>query len=183
MSETIKTGDAWPSGVEFKYIPINPNEPPLACSVPILLKLDDQIAKLPEGGNIAIVSVPGAFTPTCTENHIPPFLQNLGKLRSDKKINLLIILSANDAFVLNAWGKLLLQGISDYEGVVFASDPNAQFAQAHGLSKDASAVGFGIRTSRFALVISKDKLVKYLGIEEQKGVSVSGYDAVYKARL
>lgn len=179
----MKLGDTFPAGVEFKYIPVNPDESPLACSIPILLKLDDQFEKLASDDKIAIVSVPGAFTPTCTENHIPPYLENFDKLRKEQNIKLLIVLSANDAFVLNAWGKLLLQGIKDYEGIVFASDPNAEFSKANGLSKDATAAGMGIRTNRFALVANKEKKVVYLGIEEQRGVSVSGYEAILQAKL
>lgn len=181
----MQVNDTFPEGVELKYIPINLQESPLACSIPTVLKIDQQLAKLTsDHDKILIVSVPGAFTPTCTENHIPPYLANAEKLRRDHNVKLLIVLSANDAFVLNAWGKLLLTegGISSSEGIVFALDPNAAFARAQGLSQDATSAGMGVRTARFALVVGKDRKVQYLGVETQRGVSVLGYDAV-KAKL
>ncbi|CAK7896785.1 peroxiredoxin Ahp1p [[Candida] anglica] len=180
----MQVNDKFPTDVVFKYIPINLEEPPLACSQPILFKFDQKLESL-EGKSIAIVSVPGAFTPTCTENHIPPFVENLATLKKDKNIGLVVVLSANDAFVLNAWGKLLLADKKDVDtsSIVFASDPNAEFAQKNGLSVDASANGMGIRTARFALVVDSERTVKYLGVEQQRGVSVSGYEAIVKAKL
>ena len=185
----MKVGDSFPHNVVFKYIPIIKDEPPLACRQPILFKFDQQLAKAT--GNIAIVAVPGAFTPTCTENHIPPFLHGLLELLKQQGISQVVILSANDPFVLSAWGKLLLQQAGDsvddslFEDnrLVFALDPNAEFGQKNGLLVDALANGMGIRTQRFAMVVGKDRKVKYLGVEKVRGVSVSGYDAVIKAKL
>lgn len=185
----LHVGDKFPSGVEFKYIPIDLAElkqaNALACSTPLLLSLD----KVVENGAVVIVSVPGAFTPTCTENHIPPYLDQAKQLAAEKGIKTIIVTSANDAFVLNAWGKLLLQqsqlangDVTGAPKIIFASDPLAKFSQAHDLSVDATANGLGIRTARYAIVVDGG-VVKYLGKEVEKGVHVSGVDSILSAKL
>lgn len=191
----LRQGDQFPANTELKYIPIEleslKDQDPLACSTPLPLSIDKLVAKHQNetAHNILAVSVPGAFTPTCTANHIPPFLQNLAKLKAEKDIGVLIVLSANDAFVLNAWGKLLLQkielnGVEKFPKVIFASDPSAKFSQENDLFVDASANGMGIRTARYALVIdAATGKVSYLGRETEKGVNVSGVDAVLNAKL
>lgn len=185
----LKVGDKFPEGVEFSYIPIDYSSAiydPLVCSRPIKLNVDKFIKE--SDGCTLIVSVPGAFTPTCTENHIPPILANLKALKQTQKINRVLIISANDAFVLNSWGKLLVKELNvDVEGssvkLHFASDGNATFAQKNGLSVDASANGMGIRTSRFALVVDATGTVKYIGRESKPGVTSSGYEQIIRAKL
>lgn len=191
----LRQGDQFPAHTELKYIPIDVESlkdlDPLACSTPLPLSIDKLIEKHQNEAahNILAVSVPGAFTPTCTANHIPPFLQNLAKLKAEKHIGVLVVLSANDAFVLNAWGKLLLQkidlsGADKFPKVIFASDPLAKFSQQNDLSVDASANGMGIRSARFALVVDASTgKVTYLGKETEKGVHVSGVDAILSAKL
>lgn len=185
----VSQGDKFPEGVQFKYIPVElkKTEDPLACSIPTVLNVD-KLLEEDKNGFTLIVSVPGAFTPTCTANHIPPYLNNLSELVEKKNINTLIVISANDAFVLNAWGKLLVAGAKMGDGpfpkVFFASDPLAEFSLKNGLSVDASANGMGIRTARYALAIrNSDRQIVYLGKETEKGVKVSGLDAVLQARL
>lgn len=188
----ISTGSSFPEGIEFAYVPIDPatvaQGSALECSVPLPLKLDKLIEQN-KGGNILFVAVPGAFTPTCTENHIPPYLTHLADLRKNKDITTVVIVSANDPFVQNAWGKLLLQQakVNDAKGlpkVIFASDPNAKFSVDNNLSLDLTDKGLGVRTARYAFVINADtRKVSYYGLESGAGVTVSGYDAVESAKL
>lgn len=185
-------GQTFPSGVEFSYVPIDldsvAQEDPLGCSKPFPLSLDTLFEKN-KGGKVLFVSVPGAFTPTCTENHIPPYLSHLKELKESKNITTVVILSANDPFVLNAWGKLLLKnakvsGAAGLPKVIFASDPNAKFSQDNGISLDLAGAGFGVRTGRYAFVVDADnKEVSYFGNEPGSGVTVSGYDAIVSAKL
>lgn len=189
---TLSQGDKFPSGIEFKYIPIEletlAQEDDLACGRPLPLALDSLLEKN-KGHNVLFVAVPGAFTPTCTENHIPPILEHLKELKSLKNIHTAVFLSANDPFVLNAWGKLLLkqQKISasaDLPKIIFASDPNASFSLKNGISVDLTEMGLGVRTNRYALVVNADShTVSYLGVESAPGVTVSGYDGIASAKL
>lgn len=168
----VKSGDQFPRGVKLAYIPYDEELAKSgACGVPRPLNLDTLLDK-----RFLIVSVPGAFTPTCSENHIPPFLEHLGDLK--KKIDEIIVLSANDPFVLNAWSK----NLKAYNGnVKFASDPNAQFSKSLGLSADLTSRGMGVRTMRYAMLVNNGK-IEYVGVEDKPGVTVSGYDSV-KAKL
>jgi alkyl hydroperoxide reductase 1 len=181
----LQVGDRLPEGVKFNYIPIDlqqvHQEDVLACAQPLVFDLDKQLAKLDENSNVLLVAVPGAFTPTCTENHIPPYLEKLVKLKEEYNVALIIIISTNDAFVLNAWAKLLLRDVKatgKEPRLVFASDGGAQFSQKFDLSVDARARGMGVRTARYAIAFSKDRLVKYVGKEVDRSVRYSGVDAV-----
>ena len=185
----LTEGGEFPQGVVFTHIPIDLSATkdqlnPLSCAIPTGLKLDKLFEELKQTAalNVLIVSVPGAFTPTCTENHIPPYLNNLNKLK-DHKIGAVIFISANDAFVLNAWGKLLIQdatlGNGEFPKVYFASDANAEFSKKNDLSVDVTSRGMGIRTARYALIVDGNgRKVKYVGKEVEKVVNFSGLDAV-----
>lgn len=189
---TLSQGDKFPSGVEFKYVPIEletlNQDDGLACGKPLPLGLDSLFEKN-LGGNVLFVAVPGAFTPTCTENHIPPILEHLKELKAKKKITTAVFLSANDPFVINAWGKLLLKqqkvsASSDLPKIIFASDPNAAFSLKNGISLDLTDAGLGVRTNRYALVVNGDsKTISYVGVESEPGVTVSGYDGISSAKL
>lgn len=190
---SLSIGQKFPHGVEFKYIPIDlatlKEANPLACQIPINLSIDKLFEKF-EDGNILIVSVPGAFTPTCTENHIPPILEAVKDLSKDQKIHAVVVISANDPFVINAWGKLLLQqtklvneATADLPQIIFASDPNAKFSGEHNLSVDLTERGFGVRSSRYALIVNKSGDIKYVGVESGPGVSDSGIEGITSAKL
>lgn len=184
----LSQGDTFPEGVILNHIPIELGEnlDPLTCSIPTTLKLDKLLEENKEG-NTLVVALPGAFTPTCTNNHIPPFLENAGQLKSEKRVKNLVVLTANDAFVLNAWGKLLLSHTKLAEkipNIFFASDPNAAFSRENGLSVDASANGMGIRTARYAILVDNNsRKILYLGKEKARGVTDSGYEAVIRAKI
>lgn len=173
----LQESGQFPKGVNFLYVPINMEEDALSCSRPIQLSLD----KLVSQGNLLVVSVPGAFSPLCTEEHLPNILTNLDKL---DKLNIknVVIYSMNDAFVMSAWGKLLIEKYKiDANKVIFASDPNGQFSQANGLSTDRSKFGMSIRSERFAMIVD-DFVVKYLK-KDAAGVENSGIKGILAAKL
>jgi len=94
---------------------------------------------------VVLFSVPGAFTPTCSERHLPSYIQHFDDFRA-RGITV-ACMAVNDAFVMQAWGKA--QGVPD--GMLLLADGNADFTRALGLEMDASGYGMGIRSRRFAL--------------------------------
>jgi alkyl hydroperoxide reductase 1 len=162
------TGE-FPKGIKFKYVPYREeNSDVAACGIPIDYDTDKEFPSK----KVVIVAVPGAFTPTCTENHIPPYIQKAQELKA-KGVDDIIVLSANDPFVQAAWGKAL----GDKGKLIFASDGNAAFSKSIGYTLDLTSVGFGVRTSRYAIIVDHGK-VAYAEQEPGKEVSVSGIDAV-----
>lgn len=174
----MQQGDKFPHNTEFLYIPVNKQEDPLSCSRPIKLSFD----KLINQGALLILSIPGAFSPTCTETHLPDILNNVGKLKA-LGIKNVVIYAVNDAFVMNAWGKLLLNkyNVDDSLPILFASDPNSKFTQANGLGVDKSTFGIGFRSDRFAMVV-KDHEIKYLK-RDPTGLEGSGSKGILTAKL
>jgi alkyl hydroperoxide reductase 1 len=126
-----------------------------------------------KGKRVVLFAVPGAFTPTCSENHLPGYLSKYGELKSHK-VDLVVCIATNDIFVMSAWAKAA--NVTDK--VVMASDGNGEFVSAMGLSFDLTVAKMGaMRSKRFAMVI-EDLKVTYLGVENAPGVTVSGVDAV-----
>ena len=118
---------SFPTDVKLKYVPYSKAADDIAaCANPIALDL----AKLFPGKTIVLTSAPGAFTPTCTEQHVPGYLKKIDEFKQ-KGVDKIIILTANDPFVNAAWGKAL--GYKDEENyVVFATDPNAALSKELG---------------------------------------------------
>ena len=112
-----------------------------------------------KGKRVAVFAVPGAFTPTCSAQHLPGFVRNAGALRA-KGIDEIVCLSVNDAFVMDAWGK------AHYAGgkVKMVADGNAQLTQALGFELDASGAGMGTRSRRYSMIVD-DGEVKVLNVE------------------
>ncbi|EFP74920.2 hypothetical protein PGT21_025696 [Puccinia graminis f. sp. tritici] len=164
----LKVGDTIPSGT-FSYIPYTPElSSPTVCGNAIDLKTDQW-----KGKKIVLFGVPGAFTKTCSANHLPAYVKKAGELKS-KGISGIYCIASNDAFVMSGWGRLL----GSNEHVEMISDSTLKWLEEAGLTVDLSAHGLGKRGTRFALVID-DLKVTYVGIEESPGsVSVSGVDAV-----
>jgi len=133
-------------------------------------KTTDEIFK---GKKVALFAVPGAFTPTCTNMHMPSFVKNTDAIKA-KGVNDIIVTSTNDVFVLNQWLKA-----TGAEGKVTAlSDGNGQFAKAMGMDFDGSGRGLGTRTKRYSMLV-EDGVVKKLNVEEQPGqCTVSGGDTL-----
>ncbi|KAF9416741.1 hypothetical protein BGZ94_010148 [Podila epigama] len=166
---TLKVGDTLPS-VNLKYCPFDPALEH-ACGVPQNLSTDSF-----KGKKIVIFGVPGAFTPTCNNQHLPEFHQKYDQLAA-KGVDEVICISTSDAFVMDAWGKWTKTN----DKIILAADGNAEFVQATGLVQDLTKVGFGaLRSKRFALVADNLK-VTYVGVETAPGVTVSGVDAVLAA--
>ena len=111
-----------------------------------------------EARKVVLFAVPGAFTPTCSEKHLPGFIERFGDFR-DRGIDV-ICMAVNDPFVMQAWGKSL----DTPDGLQLVSDGNADLTRALGLEMDASGYGMGLRAKRFALY-AEDGVVKQLFVE------------------
>jgi peroxiredoxin len=124
-----------------------------------------------QGKRAVLFAVPGAFTPTCSERHLPGFVERFEDFR--KRGIEVYCLSVNDPFVMQAWGKS--QDVPD--GLEMLADGNGDFARALGLSMDASAYGMGTRAKRFALV-ADDGVVEQLYVEAPGEYRVSSAEHV-----
>jgi peroxiredoxin len=109
-----------------------------------------------EGKKVVLFAVPGAFTPTCSAQHLPGFVGKADEI-SAKGVDTIVCVSVNDAFVMDAWGKD--QGVGDK--VLMLADGNGDFARALGLDFDGSGIGFGIRSMTFE-VSSAEAILKDL---------------------
>ena len=127
------------------------------------------------GKKVVLFSVPGAFTPTCSNQHLPGFIENAAAIKA-KGVDEIICMSVNDAFVMDAWGKD--RGAGD--DVRLIADGNATFAKALGLEMDGSGIGFGTRSQRFAL-IAEDGVVTKLAVEAPMKFDVSSAEAILAA--
>lgn len=132
---------------------------------------DVDSAQLFAGRDVVLFAVPGAFTPTCSERHLPGFVANFDAFR-DRGIDVACV-SVNDPFVMQAWGQM--QQVPD--GMWMLSDGNADFTRALGLDMDASGYGMGTRSKRFALH-AVDGVVKQLFVEAPGEFRVSSADNV-----
>lgn len=121
------------------------------------------------GRKVVLFAVPGAFTPTCSNAHVPGFVVNADKLL--EKVDAIACTSVNDAFVMGAW-----QDNQNAESITMLADGSADFAQAVGLELDLTAGGLGVRSQRYAL-IAEDGVVTYLGIDAQ-GLDKSSAETV-----
>ena len=115
------------------------------------------------GKKVVLFALPGAFTPTCSAQHVPSYLKNAAALR-DKGVDTIACLSVNDVFVMGAWGKE--QG-SEGE-IVMLADGSGDFTKAAGMELDLTARGLGVRSQRYAMVV-EDGVVKALHLEENPG--------------
>ena len=119
------------------------------------------------GRKVAIFSVPGAFTPTCSAKHLPGFVAKADELKA-KGVDEIACFSVNDVFVMDAWGKS-----ADAAGkVTMLADGNAEFAKALGLEADFTGFGMGVRSQRFSMLVNDGK-VEAINIEEPGAFKVS----------
>lgn len=123
------------------------------------------------GKKVALFAVPGAFTPTCSARHLPTYVEKAADLKA-KGIDEIVGTSVNDPFVMANWNQA--QGSDD---ITMLADGNAQFADAVGLSFDASGFGMGKRSQRYSMVIN-DGVVEQLNVEQPGDFSVSGADTI-----
>jgi peroxiredoxin len=124
------------------------------------------------GKRVVLFAVPGAFTPTCSNEHLPGFVTRAADLQA-KGIDTIACVSVNDAFVMKAWGEAHGTG----ENILMLADGNADLAKALGLDFDGSGLGFGTRSQRYALV-AKDGVVELLAVEAPMKFEVSSAEAI-----
>jgi peroxiredoxin len=137
---------------------------------------DVTTAEIAAVGRAVLFAVPGAFTPTCHAKHLPSYVENLDALRA-KGVDLVACIAVNDAFVLDAWGRLNDLG----DKITLLADGNATFTKAIGLDFDGSGFGFGTRSKRYAMLLEQG-VVKALHVEDSPGVmEVSGADRILAA--
>ena len=127
------------------------------------------------GKKVVLVSVPGAFTPTCSMNHLPGFVENAAAIR-EKGVDTIACMAVNDVFVMDAWGKD--RGVGD--DVVMLADGNGDYAKALGLEMDGTGFGMGQRGQRFALVV-EDGVATHVGVEAPGQFEVSKAEAILAA--
>lgn len=125
-------------------------------------RTSDEIFK---GRKVVLFGVPGAFTPTCSMNHLPGFLDNLDHFKA-KGVDEIAVTGVNDPFVMKAWA----EATGGVGKITYLSDGSAEFAQASGLSLDMTARGLGIRNQRFSMLVD-DGEVRILNIEETPGTA------------
>ncbi|KAI1463693.1 Redoxin [Daldinia caldariorum] len=158
----LNVGDSFPEGVSFTYVPYTPELAGVtACGVPVKYDASKEV----KDKKVVIVSVPGAFTPTCQNTHIQGYIEKLPQLKA-AGVDQVIVIAYNDAWVQAAWAKA--NGIKDE--IIFASDDEAAFSRSIGWT-------LGARTARYAVVVDHGKVI-YADKEPEKGVTVSGVDAV-----
>ena len=154
---TIKTGDTLPDAT---FTTMGEDGP-----MPV------KSSELFTGKKVVLFAVPGAFTPTCSAKHLPGFKEHLDAIRA-KGVDAVACTSVNDVFVMDSWGKA-----SGADGVHMLADGNAEFANAIGLTMDASGFGMGERSQRYAMVVD-DGVVKHLFVEGPGEFKVSSAEHV-----
>lgn len=123
-------------------------------------------------GRVVLFATPGAFTPTCSAQHLPGFVEKSDQFKA-QGIDQIVCMAVNDIFVVDAWKKASQVG----DEVTMIADGNGDFAKAMGLSMDISAFGMGHRCQRFAMII-EEGVVKDLMIEAPGEFKVSSAESV-----
>ena len=119
-----------------------------------------------KGKTVALFSVPGAFTPTCSARHLPGYVEKASELKA-KGVDEIVATSVNDAFVMGAW-----KASAGADEVTMLADGNGEFAEAVGLTMDGSGFGMGKRGQRYSMIV-EDGVVKSLNFEQPGDFSVS----------
>jgi len=129
-------------------------------------------ADLFNGKKVVLVSVPGAFTPTCSMNHLPGYIEFADALQ-DKGVDTIACMAVNDVFVMAAWGNDREVG----DSVLMLADGNGDYTRALGLELDASKFGMGMRGQRFAIVVD-DGVATHVAVEAPAKFEVSKAEAI-----
>ena len=158
---SIKAGDKMPSGA-FGV---------MTDSGPGAISTDELFS----GKKVVLVSVPGAFTPTCSMNHLPGFVEQAEAIRA-RGVDSIACMAVNDVFVMDAWGKD--RGVGD--DVMMIADGNGEYAKALGLEMDASGFGMGMRSQRFAIIVD-DGIATHVAVEEPGTFEVSKAESILSA--
>jgi len=157
---TIKVGDKMPAG---KFAVMTAEGPGSVTT--------DELFR---GKRVVLFSVPGAFTPTCSQKHLPGYVKNAATLKANG-IDTIACMSVNDVFVMDAWGRE--QGAGDK--VKMLADGNADYAKALGLELDAGKFGMGTRSQRFSIIVN-DGVVEELNVEAPGQFEVSSCEYAIK---
>lgn len=131
-----------------------------------------QTSEVLGSGKVVLFGVPGAFTPTCSDYHLPSYVIRHDELVA-KGVDTVACISVNDPFVMSAWGES--QNVGD--SVVMLADGNGEFTSAIGLEMDGSGFGLGTRSQRYAMVL-EDGVVTVLHVEPGSGLTISAADAI-----
>ncbi len=132
---------------------------------------DISTAEIFDGKKVVMFAVPGAFTPGCSNTHLPGFVVNADKIKA-AGVDTIACIAVNDAFVMGAWGKA-----QNAEELLMLADGMGQFTAALGLELDASGFGLGTRSQRYAL-IAEDGVVTHLNVEPGPGIDVSSAETI-----
>ncbi len=124
------------------------------------------------GKKVVLFAVPGAYTRTCSQRHLPSYVGNAAALKA-KGVDTIACLAVNDAFVMSAWGK---EHQADGK-VMMLGDGNADFTRAMGLELDRIKEGMGIRSQRYAMLV-ENGIVKALNVEKPGEYAVSSAEAI-----
>jgi len=162
LTETaVQTGDRMPPGV-FGI---------MTESGPSAISTNELFA----GKKVVLISVPGAFTPTCSARHLPGFTEFADELHA-KGIDTIACMAVNDVYVMHAWGKDQRVG----DKILMLADGNGDYAEALGLAQDSSAFGMGKRGRRFAIIV-QDGIAVHVAVDEPGRFEVSSVEAVLGA--
>ncbi|HYD38355.1 MAG TPA: peroxiredoxin [Allosphingosinicella sp.] len=153
---SIKVGDKLPKATLVKATPEGPQP----------IDSEDYFG----GRRIALFSVPGAFTPTCSARHLPGYIDRVDELKG-KGVDEIACIAVNDAFVMQAWA----ESAGAAGKVTMLADGNGDFARALGLTMDGSKFGLGERGSRWSAIVN-DGVVEQLHVEEPGAFNVSSAD-------
>jgi peroxiredoxin len=130
-------------------------------------------AELFGGKKVVLFGLPGAFTPTCSAQHVPSYVANAGAIKA-KGVDTIACMSVNDAFVMGAWGKD--QNVGD--SVLMLADGSAELTKSLGLELDLTGRGMGMRATRFAMIVD-DGTVSHISVEQSPAeMTVSGAEAI-----
>lgn len=162
---TIKIGDRLPDGKLSEFIETET----AGCS---LGPNTFNVGELAKGKKIAIFGLPGAFTPTCSAQHVPGYVQHAQDFKA-KGVDEIWCISVNDPFVMGAWGRDQKAGGT----VRMMADGSATFTKALGLDMDLSAKGMGVRSQRYSMLVD-DGVVKQLNVEQPGKFEVSNAETL-----
>lgn len=126
------------------------------------------------GKKVVVFAVPGAYTPTCSQAHLPGFVVNADAIKG-KGVDSIVCISVNDAFVMDSWGK-----DKNADDIVMVGDGNGEFTSKLGLEMDGSGFGLGTRSQRYAMIV-EDGVVTKLALEAPGKFEVSSAEAVLEA--